>query len=1187
MRTFALLIFSLVWILPAPATAADVAADGLHADWGTRTYETVTLVFPAETDQMSIEVPIAGQTRKLELTRHSLRAPGLQAHVYLPSGQTVLQPLAAPRTFRGVVAGDSDALVVASFGRYGLTAAIHDDQGTWRVEPTRRYDPAAPAGQHLVFIPGATQFQCGVIGNAAPAGTVQASTAHPFGGVAPTMCGMTRCDIAFDCDFEYFNEQGGTVLLTTDRVEAILNDVDFFYSRDLMVTYQLTGVVVRTAQFYADISGGTLLDDFRAEWNANQGAITRDIGHLMTDKSNLSGYGGLAWVGVVCTNSMYGWSLDSAGIVGHEVGHNWGSGHCLDTEPCNNMCGACLFIGPNTVDVKRAHMASRTCLDALPASATPLPPYAKIDHVFLNETQLLSGAGFPIDVLDNDHDANCDPILVSTAQSTSAKGGTVSVSPGTGTGGFDQLIYTPPTTGFAGDDRFDYTVSDGTFSTTTRVEVHVQREALAGHWRLDEASGTSAANDGALGGPGNLVGGMDFTTSAVSAIYDGGLQFDGVDDTVEIGALNLNTARASITAWIRRDGTQNDRAGIAFCRGGSTTAGLGFANANDLSYHWDATHWAWSSGLVVPDGQWTFVALVVGPAAGRIYMQPGVTAPMQVAVNVAPHAVEAFEAALILGQDPSTASRIFAGAMDDVRVYSYSLSASEVAQVAAGGRSDAPSPQHLDNAAPRHPVVAWSAGHDAVEHDIYFGPDAAAVAAATPTSPEYRGRHGGASQHPLPLLPPQTTYSWLVDTVLADGTVLPGEPWTFTTAPLRFVAGLEVHYTFDVADLIGNIVLDQAPAPGFPGTLVNGPTFTTGQVGDALDLDGVNDRVEAGSMLLNTNTLTISAWVRRDGPQTGTNGIVFWRGGSTTAALNLGSHHELRYHWDGGNWGWDSGLEIPDGEWCHVALVVEPNRVTIYRNGASAERSATHPPEAFDTALVIGRDPGFGDRYFGGAIDDVAIWSRALSRSEVLTLYAAGSLGRAVQGASDVTPPTPDPLTWDLTPTALGSDTFEMRVSTATDPSSVEYSFVCTSGPGTDSGWQQSPYYADTGLPTGATCTYVATARDVSPNLNVGGSTPAVTVSFAQQFIRGDANVDATVNVADAVAILSYLFNGSVTRCLAANDTNDSESVDIADAVTLLTYLFGTGGSLPAPFPFCGVDPTGGTIPCATYGACP
>ena len=73
---------------------------------------------------------------------------------------------------------------------------------------------------------------------------------------------------------------------------------------------------------------------------------------------------------MVCGGYAYGWSLDSAGIIGHETGHNWGAGHCHDTSPCNNQCGACLNIAPNTKRIIEAHRDSRTCLTCGPPAQT-------------------------------------------------------------------------------------------------------------------------------------------------------------------------------------------------------------------------------------------------------------------------------------------------------------------------------------------------------------------------------------------------------------------------------------------------------------------------------------------------------------------------------------------------------------------------------------------------------------------------------------------------------------------------------------------------------------------------------------------------------------------------------------------------------------------------------------------------
>ncbi len=88
-------------------------------------------------------------------------------------------------------------------------------------------------------------------------------------------------------------------------------------------------------------------------------------------------------------------------------------------------------------------------------------------------------------------------------------------------------------------------------------------------------------------------------------------------------------------------------------------------------------------------------------------------------------------------------------------------------------------------------------------------------------------------------------------------------------------------------------------------------------------------------------------------------------------------------------------------------------------------------------------------------------------------------------------------------------------------------------------------------------------------------------------FVRGDANGDSTVNQADALLTLGFLFGRQASlECVDAADTNDSGRVTISDAIRLLRFLF-TGGAEPAaPFPSCGVDVSGDALSACRAGPC-
>jgi len=89
------------------------------------------------------------------------------------------------------------------------------------------------------------------------------------------------------------------------------------------------------------------------------------------------------------------------------------------------------------------------------------------------------------------------------------------------------------------------------------------------------------------------------------------------------------------------------------------------------------------------------------------------------------------------------------------------------------------------------------------------------------------------------------------------------------------------------------------------------------------------------------------------------------------------------------------------------------------------------------------------------------------------------------------------------------------------------------------------------------------------------------------RFRRGDANVDAVTDIADAIFTLSYLFaDGASPTCLDAADANDDGQVDIADPVAILGHLFAGAGDLPEPFAECGTDPTEDAVGCVAYPGC-
>ena len=103
---------------------------------------------------------------------------------------------------------------------------------------------------------------------------------------------------------------------------------------------------------------------------------------------------------------------------------------------------------------------------------------------------------------------------------------------------------------------------------------------------------------------------------------------------------------------------------------------------------------------------------------------------------------------------------------------------------------------------------------------------------------------------------------------------------------------------------------------------------------------------------------------------------------------------------------------------------------------------------------------------------------------------------------------------------------------------------------------------------------FVAGQSNVETPTLIDGS---LTVVNFNQFLRSDCNNDGTVNIADGVYGINYLFQGGAApACNDACDSNDDGAIDAADMIYIFNYRFLEGPAPLAPFPSADLDPTPG-----------
>jgi hypothetical protein len=289
--------------------------------------------------------------------------------------------------------------------------------------------------------------------------------------------------------------------------------------------------------------------------------------------------------------------------------------------------------------------------------------------------------------------------------------------------------------------------------------------SLIGWWTFDEGAGTVAKDSSGNGNNGSFVGHPQWA----EGITGGVLRFDG-SSYVDCGSstrLEL-TGPLTIACWVNPAALDGDRGFVgrdgsySFKASGTT---LRFTTPGILD------HTGGNSTLKV--GAWQHVAVTFNPgqANGLIFYIHGIETD-----RMAASAIDAGTGPMRIGTNQW--SQYFNGLIDDVRVYNEVLPAAEVKKLAFRPKAYSPGPANGASAVTQ-PLFTWIAGSAAQWHKLYLG-----------TSPELTEADVIAPKlsfalyyHPAGLQP-GVAYYWRVDEIAVDGTIHPGDVWTFTAAPV-------------------------------------------------------------------------------------------------------------------------------------------------------------------------------------------------------------------------------------------------------------------------------------------------------------------------------------------------------------------------------------------------------------------
>jgi hypothetical protein len=368
------------------------------------------------------------------------------------------------------------------------------------------------------------------------------------------------------------------------------------------------------------------------------------------------------------------------------------------------------------------------------------------------------------------------------------------------------------------------------------------------------------------------------------------------------------------------------------------------------------------------------------------------------------------------------------------------------------------------------------------------------------------------------------------------------------------------------------------------GSLQGNVTFVPGMVGQAFSFDG-GSYVDASdsNLPVGNSSATISAWINTT--QQGEHFFASWGsrlygdgcgGAANEIALGIYNNHLVLESCGGAA---ENSAVINDAEWHHVVGVwYGSNVATLYVDGVSNMIAHPQPLPSIDIIssghLYIGHLVQWGGGPFIGLVDEVQIFNRPLSESEIQAIYNAGNAGLCKPSptptptATAMTTPTPT-ATATSTPTATATFTPTPTATVSFTPTPTATA-TFTPTPTATATFTPTPTATATYTPT-PTATATATATiQVTVQTNPGGlafSVDGTTYNSTQMFIwaRGSSHTIATTSPQSGGTGVQYIWQnwsggGAISHTVAPT-TNKTYTATFRTQY-YLTMAQGTGGTV-------------------------
>jgi surface protein len=251
-----------------------------------------------------------------------------------------------------------------------------------------------------------------------------------------------------------------------------------------------------------------------------------------------------------------------------------------------------------------------------------------------------------------------------------------------------------------------------------------------------------------------------------------------------------------------------------------------------------------------------------------------------------------------------------------------------------------------------------------------------------------------------------------------------------------------------------------------------------------------------------TNAMTIETWVKRTGSNPNNFSALVWKTETNfTGGYALYTYQDQLEFYINGNQvnNLGTGYTLPLDTWVHVAATYDGTFLKVFVNGSQvgSDVFASNPPPANNFPVGIGSDPRYDFYNFIGEMDEVRLWNRALTPTEIMANMNCEITDAYVGLAAS----------YQFNQGVAGGDNTNPAVNTLIDASGNGNDGTLTGFTlnGTSSNWIETG-----GVTSGNECSLAPAILSIVRQNPTDATTTASQVTFRVAFSEDVQNVDAS-----------------------------------------------------------------------------